>query len=136
MPLPPSIPPPPQEDLFTSAPYDSTSSACPFRLPPRSPVGIHQAENVLEATTAKAARPLERRDGARKMRKREPAVGRTFARLLFYRQSGGAAAACNTLQTQTCTGQESKCLRFSAVELYADKGLINAPYSVGDGSQS
>lgn len=73
------------------------------------------------------------------MRKPELAVGHTFARLLFYRQSGGAAAAAaagaNILQIQTCTGQGSKCLRFSAVELYADEGLINAPYSSADGAR-
>lgn len=77
------------------------------------------------------------------MRKRELGVGRTFARRLFCTPSGGAAAAAaaavaaaaasSILQVQTCTGQGSKWLRFSAVELYADKGLINAAYSVGDG---
>lgn len=102
-------------------------------LPPRSPVGIHQAVNVLEPMTVKAACLPERSCGARKVWKRELAFGHTVAQLLFYTQSG--AAACNILQIQTCTGQGSKCLCFFAVELYADKGLINASYSVGDGSR-
>lgn len=55
VPLPPSIPPPPQEDLFTSMAYASPSSAC-LSLSPSTHfgVGTHQAWNVLYVMMLKA----------------------------------------------------------------------------------
>lgn len=38
------------------------------------------------------------------------------------------------IQNPTRPGQECKCLRIFAARLYADKGLINAEHTVGDGS--
>lgn len=40
----------------------------------------------------------------------------------------------NVIQTPTRPGQECKCLHVFAARLYADKGLINAEHTVGDGS--
>lgn len=120
---------------ISSHPWRTTAPALPACLPPRSPVGIHQAENVLGLMTVKAVCWKEATERGRCGNRSWLSVTPLLDCCFTGGAAAAAAAAANILQIQTCTGQGSKCLRFSAVELYADEGLINAPYSSADGAR-